>query len=93
MMNSFKQMRGCTLLKISSLLSAKKKKQDVGMFPNTILGKARNASCANVWFFFGIIRKPFGFPQRPNLPRPVFACFSPANNKLFTLLSNIFYNT
>lgn len=55
MMNSFKQMRGFTLLKISSLFSAKKKKQDALSCKDVSefsIQKVRNAFYTNICSFW-----------------------------------------
>lgn len=55
MMNSFKQMRGFTLLKISALLSPKKEKKRThragGMVQNTIFGKVHDTLHTNICSF------------------------------------------
>lgn len=62
MMNSFKTDERLYYARNISLLWAQKEKQDSvshrGMFPNTIFGKACNASSVNICSS-GIIRTPF----------------------------------
>ena len=51
MMKSFKQMRGFTLLKISSLPRAREKEEDAaGMFPNAVFGKELLIQIFHLWF-------------------------------------------